>query len=325
MTKATEDHCWPNKPGFNPRDDIPDLSGKVCLVTGGNSGLGESTLKALAEHNPKKLYMAARSREKAEAAISRIKSSVESANIEVLDLDLASLASVTAAAARVNEEVDRLDLLQLNGGIGMVLPATTADGYEVQFGTNYLGHALLTQLLMSKLLATTVLPGADVRIVSMSSVGHRRFELPGGIIFDELKSDMNAHSGPDLYSQAMLAKALFAFELAKRYPSITSTSLHPGLVKSGVWGGEKNVNWLVTNLLVKPAVALAGVSSDEGAKTQLWCSFSKDVENGHYYEPVGTPGKESKLARDDELSTKLWEWTEKELETHAGSKWVGEA
>jgi hypothetical protein len=93
-------------------------------------------------------------------------------------------------------------------------------------------------------------------------------------------------------------------------------------VKSGVWNGDKNVNWLIANAIVKPVVALTGVSNDEGAKTQLWCSFSKDVKSGCYYEPIGKAGKESKLARDDALSTALWEWTNKELQAYGTAGWA---
>ncbi|CAH0054445.1 unnamed protein product [Clonostachys solani] len=280
------------------------------------------TVTALAKHNPKMIYLAARSRPRGEGAVSRIKATsaaTAEANIQVLDLDLASFASVQAAAARVVGETDRLDLLHLNGGIGMVPAGTTLEGYELQFGTNYMGHVLLTQLLLQTLLKTASIPGPDVRIVS---IGHKLFAPNKGMISGELKTDMENHGGAELYAQSMLAKALFAYEFAKRYPQITATSLHPGTVKSGVWNGDKNVNWLIANAIVKPVVALTGVSNEEGAKTQLWCSFSKDVKSGCYYEPIGKAGKESKLARDDALSTALWEWTDKELQAYGTAGWA---
>jgi NAD(P)-dependent dehydrogenase (short-subunit alcohol dehydrogenase family) len=154
-------------PKFSALHDIPNLAGRVCLVTGGSSGLGEATIKALAQHNPDKVYLAARSKPKTKEALLRIKESSptsRSANIEILDMDLASFDSIKAAAARINEEAPRLDIVHLNAGIAMIPAALTEDGYEVQFGTNYLGHALLTQLLMPKLLQTAALPGADVRV-----------------------------------------------------------------------------------------------------------------------------------------------------------------
>ncbi|OCT51745.1 Retinol dehydrogenase 14 [Cladophialophora carrionii] len=309
---------------FDPAKDIPNLEGKVCLVTGGNSGLGEATVAALAQHGPRTIYLAARSRAKAEAALSRVRATsaaASSANIQILDLDLASFESIRAAAARVHSEVDRLDVLHLNAGVAMIPHSTTEEGYEVQFGTNYLGHALLTQLLMPLLVRTTRLSGADVRIVSMSSVGHKFFASKTGIFFDELKTEMKTHSGAELYGAANLAKTLFAYELAKRYPRITTSSLHPGTVKSNVWGGEKGVNVLINYLVVKPLVALTGVSNEEGAKTQLWRTFSNEVESGRYYEPIGKAGKDGPLSRDDELSRKLWEWTDRELQEHGAPGW----
>lgn len=286
--------------------------------------MGEAAVAALALHNPGKLYLAARSRTKADEAISRIRASsaaAHSANIEFLHSDLASFASVKAAAACINHEADRLDVLQLSAGIGMVPLDTTEDGYEIQFGTNYLGHVLLTQLLMQKLLSTAAHPDSDVRIVSLSSVTHKSMAPKAGILFDGLKTDMKEHGGTELYAQSKLAMALFAYELAKRYPTVTSVSLHPGAVKTSAWGGEKNVNWVLFNLVLKPLVALRGVTPEEGVETQLWCSFNKYVKSGTYYEKGGVAGKEGALAHDDQLSEKLWKWTEKELEAHGAPGW----
>jgi NAD(P)-dependent dehydrogenase (short-subunit alcohol dehydrogenase family) len=311
-------------PKFDPAKDIPNLEGRVCLVTGANSGIGEAVVSALAQHKPARIYLAARSQAKAEEALLRIRATsaaAKSANIDILDLDLASLDSVKRAATRVNGEVDRLDILHLNGGVGGVPYNTTKDGYEIRFGTNYVGHALLTQLLMPLMLRTTELPNTDVRIISMSSIAQSRIAPKCGIYFDDLKGDMSNHSAMELYGEANMAKSLLAFELAKRYPSITSSSLHPGTVKSNIWSGlEEFPQWL-NYLLVKPMVALTGVSIHEGAKTSLWCNFSKNVKNGAYYEPIGVAGKENPLCRDDELSKKLWDWTERELKAHSDSSW----
>ncbi|KAF7554155.1 hypothetical protein G7Z17_g3129 [Cylindrodendrum hubeiense] len=314
-------------PSFNPQSDIPDLSERVCIVTGGNSGLGEATVTALAQHNPGTLYLAARSRARAELALERIKetsAAARSVNIVILELDLASIDSVKEAAERVNREASRVDILYLNGGVAAMPAAKTKDGFEVHFGTNYIGHVLLTQLLMPKLLETAALPGADVRVVSISSTMHKSFAPREGIIFENLHTAMGEIGGSARYAQSMLAKNLFARELARRYPQIMSLAVHPGGVKSSAYNGSKDMNWLGHKLLLV-VIALMGVSPEEGAKGQLWCSFSKDTSNGTYYEPVGKTGKESSLSRDDELASKLWNWTDEELRKHGAPAWPSQS
>ncbi|KAL6829654.1 hypothetical protein J3E69DRAFT_380051 [Trichoderma sp. SZMC 28015] len=310
--------------GFNPERDIPPLSGKVCLVTGANSGLGEAAVTAFAQHNPKKIYLAARSQTRAEEAIERIKASsavARSANIEFLELDLASLESVKKAAARINAEADRLDILHLNAGVASVPASLTKEGYEVHFGTNYLGHALLTQLLLPKLLETAALPNADVRIISVSSSYHRLEGTSDGISFNKLKTTMEGTGGVVLYAQATLAKVLFARELARRYPNITTLSMHPGIVRTEIWKGKKDASLLMRTFL-RPLVSLIGVAPEEGVKTQLWCTVSKDVKNGAYYEPIGKANMRGKFTEDDELASELWSWTDKELLVHGAPGWV---
>ncbi|KAK4694543.1 hypothetical protein P7C71_g3055, partial [Lecanoromycetidae sp. Uapishka_2] len=149
---------------FNADSDIPDLSGKTILVTG-NNGIGEASCRQFAKHNAH-VYLAARTPSKAESAIAEIKKETPDANITFLELDLASLASVKRTAETFNASSDRLDVLLNNAGV-MALPAsTTKDGYEIQFGTNHVGHALFTKLLMPTLQRTAEEKGSDVRIVN---------------------------------------------------------------------------------------------------------------------------------------------------------------
>lgn len=310
-------------PHFDPKHDIPNLEGRVAVVTGGNSGIGEAIITALAQHNPSKIYLVARSLPKAEEAVSRIRatsSAAASANIDILLLDLASVDSIKKAAARVISEAPRLDLLHLNGGIGMNPHDITKDGYELQFGVMYFGHVLLTRLLMPLLLTTTKLPGADVRIVAMSSIGHKAFAPKTGIQFKELKTPMKDFGAHTLYGHANLAKCLLIHELAERYPAIISSSLHPGTVKGASWSGEKGVSTLLRVLVINPLVALTGVDNHEGAKNSLWLSFSPEVKSGGFYMPVGKPG-EGKLTRDDAMAKELWKWTTKEFQAHGVSDW----
>jgi NAD(P)-dependent dehydrogenase (short-subunit alcohol dehydrogenase family) len=303
---------------FNPQTDIPDLSGKVILVTGGNSGLGYATIEHFASHNPAKIYLASRSLTKAKDAISKLLAATPNAKIKPLELDLASMASVKAAAERFSASSERLDLLYLNGGIGSPPHNTSSDGYEIQFATNYLGHALLTQYLMPKLLATEALPGADVRIIVMSSVGHKTFGPKHGIHFDLLKTDMKDFSGMALYGQSMLARTHFAYVMAKRYPQLTTVSLHPGTVQSNITEGEKSsflMKWGFRMLM-----AVSGVTSSEGAKNQVYLGVANGLKNGAYYEPIGKEVAGKNSYRDG-WANELWNWTEHELKRYNESGW----
>lgn len=301
-----------------PRIDIPDLSGRICLVTGATSGLGEATVTELVQHNPKKTYLAARSRSRAETALARIRAtspSARSANIEILDLELSSFASIRAAADRINGEADRLDLLHLNAGVGVLQPSMSKDGYELQFAVNYVGHALLTSLLMPKLLATADIPGADVRIIVISSVLHKILAPPTGIIFDDLKTSMDENV-TRLYGQSNLAKSLFAQQLAQRYPKMKTVTVVPAGAWTNIWSGPKAVNPLLWNLFVVPLVRITAVSSTEGAKNQLWASVSRDAQSRGFYMPVAKRGGGCELVHDEKLSVRLWDWTNDELKAH---------
>ncbi|KUL88999.1 hypothetical protein ZTR_06044 [Talaromyces verruculosus] len=158
---------------FDPSVDIPSLSGKVILVTGGNSGLGKQSIVELAKHHPAQIWLAARSLVKGNEAASDIRNQVPGVNIKVLELDLGSVKSIQHAATVFCQDSPRLDILLLNAGVMALPPGITADGYEIQFGTNHLGHALLTKLLLPVLLQTAGRDvGSDVRIVVLSSAAH---------------------------------------------------------------------------------------------------------------------------------------------------------
>jgi NAD(P)-dependent dehydrogenase (short-subunit alcohol dehydrogenase family) len=180
-----------NKRGvaFDAARDIPSLAGKVILVTGGAGDLGKQVAIDLARHHPARIYIADLPRaDGGEPVLRAIRDAVadEHAPVRYLPVDLASFESVKAAVAQFRTAEDRLDIAVLNAGIMRVASGTTAEGYEITFGINYLGHALLTRLLMPMLLATAELPGADVRVVAVSSEGHV-MAPKGGIVFDKLK------------------------------------------------------------------------------------------------------------------------------------------
>ncbi|TVY44959.1 putative oxidoreductase, partial [Lachnellula occidentalis] len=221
---------------FTPAKDIPELSGKVIFITGGNVGLGQESALQLSAHNPSHIYISSRSRPAAESAIQSIQSTIPSARITFIQCDLTSLSSVQAAAQEFTRLESRLDILMLNAGIMGVPAATTSDGYEVQFGTNHIGHALLTKLLMPTLLHTAGLPGSDVRVVVLSSIAH---VMASGIQFSGLKSaDGGLATNMSRYGQSKLANVLFVRELQKRYGErgITAVAVHPGIVRTGLYG-----------------------------------------------------------------------------------------
>lgn len=307
---------------FNPAKDIPDLTGKVVVVTGGNSGLGLSTVKAYAAHGPR-IFLTSRSIERGQAAINEVKTTHPKADVELVQLDLANFDSVTAAAQKINADTDRLDILILNGGISSV-EVGLKEGYENAFATNHMGHALFTQLLMPTLLKTTKLPGADVRCVAVSSEGQRLFAPKEGIVYDKLKTPMESYSGMALYGQSKLANALFALQLSREYKDITSASVHPGFVATSIWHGEKTMNKYVMSFM-RGVVSIFAATSDEGAHNQLWASVSPDVISGRYYEPVAKLDKDGKWSKDPVAAERLWKWTNEELATKRGTSWPAAA
>jgi len=294
---------------FSPDKDIPDLAGKVIIVTGGNGGLGKETILQLAKHNPSNIYLAARSQQKAKDAILDIKKVVPEAKIEYLQLDLGSLASVQAAADRFLSRNDRLDILINNAGIMAGPMDTTKDGFEIQFGTNHVAHHLLTKLLLPTMLHTAETTKTTPRIVALTSAAIQ-MAPEGGIIFD--KEKLAKETPWKRYGQAKLANLLHAKELAKRYPAITAVSVHPGTIQTGLWDQNKQMNMFV-RFGVNVLGGLWLKSVEEGAKNQLWAATAPGVKSGTHYVPVGKADKGTAYAQDAALATKLYDWTEKEL------------
>ncbi|KAK6854257.1 hypothetical protein PG990_007709 [Apiospora arundinis] len=307
---------------FDFDKDIPDLSGKTILVTGGNVGLGKETIYQLSKHKPAHIYLAARNATSAQDAIEDIQQRAPgAAPITFIECDLTSFASIKRAAANFLSQASELHILINNAGIMACPPGQTQEGYEIQFGTNHMGHAQLTKLLLPTLLATAEKGGAgtDVRIVSLSSLGEAfAAKDPYADADTRLKSDLASTSTWTRYGIAKLANVHHSRALAQRYPSIRCVAVHPGTVNTELTRGPlasysafsfimKPLNWLVS-------FGLTDVS--EGAKNQVWAAVSPDAESGHFYHPVAVDGKASAQAKDEKLCEQLWAWTEKELEAH---------
>lgn len=242
----------------------------------------------------------------------------------------------------------RLDILVLNAGVMVVPPALTEDGYEMQWATNQMGHALLTKLLLPTLLRTanpktddnvhgsntTVgtegRSNRDVRIIALGSIAH---VASWGLHLDGKKTVTGGNTiNFYRYSESKLANAVYARELARRYGDrgILSVSVHPGLVESSIWTGllasigplGRLIGWLRGSLFVPLEEGVAGVlwaataprSGEQEASERKGTVKTVGVSNGEYYTPTGVEGQGTRLLYSDELGKRLWDWTEKELE-----------
>lgn len=299
---------------FNPAKDIPSLEGKVILITGATMGLGKQSALDLSNHNPSQIWIAARNAGKASEAISEIKRAAPGVQVQFLKLDLASFDSIKDASRRFSTACSRLDILMLNAGIMGGPAATTEQGYEIRFGINHVGHALLVKLLLPLLSKAAADPiGIEPRIVSISSAGHRH-STSAGIEFDTLKSKQDNLSTVVKYGQSKMANVVYARELAKRYPEFTTVSVYPGTVKTELFSAPEG--GLLYRLVGAVLIPLTAVSVEEGVKTQLWAATAKGIKTGEYYEPIGVTGKDNARSKDGTFVKELWDWTQRELEGH---------
>lgn len=291
-----------------------DLSGRVYIVTGANSGSGFATSKQLAQQGARVVGACRRvdAGRQAFADLGDIRGSVE-----VMDLDLASLASVRRFAEAFLDKYDRLDGLVNNAGVMYSPKGKTEDGFETQFGINYLGHFLLTELLLDTLKAS-----APSRIVCVSSMAHAgMLGVYGKIEFDDLHFDSRRYNPVVAYAQSKLAIVLQALDLSRRLEGtgVSAFSVHPGWIRSNLVGGPLR---FMQNVVMRPFSGLLGTMSwFEGAQTSLHCLLDEEAPNhsGEYfsqnsilyphrkYRPGGWPmPSPNPLAHDTELAEKLY-------------------
>ncbi|UKZ75652.1 hypothetical protein TrVFT333_003342 [Trichoderma virens FT-333] len=297
--------------GYDPDTDVPNLSGKVILITGGTSGIGKTAVLELSKHSPEHIYFTGRNEKSAAQVISQC---ATPSSVTFLPCELDSLDSIRDAAAKFYHS--RLDIFIANAGILAVPAAVTKDGYEIQFGTNHLGNtALLLRLLPIMLRTAKEVLDADVRYVTVTSLGYFTHPL-NGIDFDGLKSKQeNLLLGRwARYGQSKLANLLLARELGKRYPQITSVAIHPGVVKTEMITGLG----MFDRILIFGMAPLGMLTPREGAYNTLWAATSPEVrgkldDKTVLFEPVGKAHGGDAKCRSDELSNKLWEWTVKEV------------
>ncbi|THV06312.1 NAD(P)-binding protein [Dendrothele bispora CBS 962.96] len=289
---------------------IPDLTGRVMIVTGGNSGVGFETVKALLQHNAK-VYLAARNRSKAESAIEELKKQTGKEAI-FLELDLADLRSVKRAADEFLRKENELHALFNNGGTMLPHPKNefTAQGYDLQFGTNVLGHFYLTKLLLPILVSTALqCPEKKTRIVNTSSLAHVNFPK---LEFEAFKGDSELRTkiASSMYAQSKFGNIVFSNELARRYrdQGIVSTSVHPGNLTTALQNNASPILLFLFRWILYPA--------DMGALTQLWAGTTPEGldMNGQYLIPWARLGKASHPAEDPVLGKKFWEYLESQVD-----------
>jgi len=298
--------------------DVPDLSGKTIIVTGGNSGIGFEAAAVLAHKNAR-VVLACRDRGKAEEAARRIRAGHAEATTEVLQLDLASLASVRAFVDAYRSRHAHLDVLCNNAGV-MALPyRKTADGFEMQFGTNHLGHFALTGLLLDRLLASN-----GARVVNVSSGAHRI----GSIRFDDPHWERGYRKW-GAYGQSKLANLLFTYELQRKLEAarapVIAVACHPGYAATNLqFAGPRMEGASVMEFLSGLGNRLFAQSAAMGALPTVYAATAADVRGGDYIGPngfgelKGTPTKVQSNARsrDPEAARKLWTLSEQLTGVH---------
>ncbi|MGV0797005.1 SDR family NAD(P)-dependent oxidoreductase, partial [Mycolicibacterium elephantis] len=286
--------------------DVPDQSGRVAIVTGANSGLGYDTAAVLADKGAH-VVLAVRNLDKGRQAVDQIKSGSPNADVTLQELDLSSLNSVRKAAAELRAAHPRIDLLINNAGV-MYVPRreTTEDGFEMQFGTNHLGHFALTGLLLENMLQV-----GGSRVVTVSSVGHR---ILARIHFEDPHLERK-YNRVEAYGQSKLANLMFTYELARRLkakeaPTI-AVAAHPGLSDTELMRHLPDfIPDFVWKIVAQPA--------DKGALPTLRAATDPGVQGGQYYGPdgIGESRGHPKLvassaqSHNEDIQRRLWSMSE---------------
>jgi NAD(P)-dependent dehydrogenase (short-subunit alcohol dehydrogenase family) len=281
--------------------DVPDQTGRVAIVTGSNTGLGYETALVLANRGAR-VVLAVRDTDKGKAAAARIVGASPRADVAVQPLDLGSLQSIRTSAEEIKAAYPRIDLLINNAGVMYPSPRqATKDGFELQFGTNHLGHFALTGLLLENLL-----PVDGSRVVTVSSVGHR---IIAKIHFDDLQWE-RSYNRVAAYGQAKLANLMFTYELQRKLgghnePTV-AVAAHPGLSDTELMRHVPSV--------LRPVIGLAAQNPTMGALPTLRAATDPGVLGGHYYGPDGigeSSGhpkvvQSSKQSHDQDIQGRLW-------------------
>lgn len=291
--------------------DAPRLDGRTAVVTGANSGIGLETARGLASRGAR-VVMACRNLDTAEQAREDILADDRSAKVEIVGLDLGSLDSVRAAAAEISDRIEVLDILVNNAGVMRAERDLTPEGFEMDFGTNFLGHHALTGLLFDRL------SQVDGRVVTVGSKVHRA----GQVDFSDLRMD-RTFSAPAAYSRAKLAQMVWAVELQRRLVRrpgrAMSLMAHPGATRTGVMRDQNRfLVWAFTSPKMRRVLEPIVQDADRGALPTLRAATDPGALGGQYYgpgNPMGFTGSPvlvapSGRANDAALAARLWDLAE---------------
>lgn len=303
-------------------DDVlagKDLSGKTVFVTGGNSGLGQETARAMASKGAH-VILAGRDQGKLDAAVDAIKGEVEDAKLDTIVCDLGSLDSVRTAGKEANERFNRIDLLINNAGVMACPLGHTKDGFEMQFGTNHLGHFVLTKYLMP-----LIEKGEDKRIVNLSSRGHHF----NGVDYDDVNFENREYAPFVSYGQSKTANVQFTVGLEQRFADkgIHAYAVHPGGIQTNLGRHLTEEDMTFLRERMRKAAEAAGAPPEsawktipQGAATQCWAATADELEGkgGLYCEDcnvaeqddTSTSGGVRSYAIDPENANKLWALSE---------------
>jgi NAD(P)-dependent dehydrogenase (short-subunit alcohol dehydrogenase family) len=283
----------------------------TAVVTGANSGIGLEVARGLASRGAH-VVLAVRHIDRGQAAASAILASSPAARLEVMELDLADLASVHRFADALRSRLDGLDLLINNAGVASTLLQRTADGFELVFGTNHLGHFALTGLLLPAILASP-----SGRVVTVTSLAHTR----GRIDFDNLDGS-KGYSPSATYSQSKLANVLFAYDLQRRFSAAGASQLsvacHPGWAATNMTVGSTEQDQRPQERLLRALARRLAPSAAQGARPIVFAATSPNVRGGDFIGPGGPfsvwgrPGRvrSSDLTCNQDLARHLWEISE---------------
>ena len=275
-----------------------DMTGKTCVVTGANSGIGKETALALAKMGAR-VVLVCRNQEKGEAALADIRREATAAQLDLMIADMSSFASVRALAGQIREKCPRLDVLINNAGAAVPKRTLSADGIEMTVAGNHVGAALLTLLLLDLLKAS-----APARIINVSSEAQRRAPLD----MNDLQFERRKYQALAAYGQSKLLMNAFTFELARRLAGtgVTANCLHPGVVRTNIWPSNPPLLFKIILGVMKPFM----LDSKRGAEVTIYLATSPDVTNvtGEYFVKSKV-APSNPLSRDPKIAAEIWQWT----------------